>query len=660
MLKKAPDLEFYRNLTRIYNFMMKYRAFTVISAIIIISILITACSKNTVRRSGNNLCNFKIVEFHGRTFAAGGSYKCGSGEINGSDLFEITDNLKAFYYRSGLYSSNSFNRLKADEYKFAGKMLIENEMPQDAEFVEFQNKIYMIGVKSKNRKGGDVYVSEDMLSWKTVLRDAPWKNVNPGVGHKPEVFNGMIYLAGGPSYDEIWRSSNGRDWTKICSLQKSVKQLFVWNETFYIHAKDDRGNIIYSTKNGLDWKIEKGFPRKDDVHIVFSDKKLFAAASHSIYSSSDGSKWKMILNSPSVSTPCGVYNDMLYMQNLEGFEGICSSEDGINWKSAVTGEEISLIPYDMGEDINNNYEEYKIAEFKNCGWIIGESPDRLYKTSDGLNWIKVKVNPAKRFIHRSKAAVGVFNGFIYIAGGVWSGSMKNNHRSYYIVMNDIWRSRDGASWELVEKIAPWDKMMNGVLVAIQNRFILFGGDRYGADGSEFQVWNTSDGINWIRNTDEEETGKLVNSDIRNSYIGSSVLNSKIYLSDKHTGSDLITTSDGIKFSQVAKSVDLKEYNIKLKNCVTIKSDGKEFVISKDDDEFFMTNDFNTWEKLSYNFADDYKGIESFSDYTLYKIGEKLFMVYVESGKKTVIKSIDVKFNVKKNLLIINDYKISEF
>lgn len=644
---------------KIYNYMRKYSAFTTIFAVFTISIIIAACSTNTIRLSGNGVSDFKIVEFRGRIFAIGGSSDNGSGEVSGRDLFEITDNLKAFYYRSGLYNSDSFNRLKADEYKSSGRLLIENGFSADAEFIEFKNKVYMIGGKSQNSKNGDVYVSEDMLSWKTVLKDAPWKNVNPRVGHKLGVFNGMIYIAGGSSYEDIWRSPNGIDWFKICSLQRKVKQLFVWNETFFLHARDDRGNILYSTKDGLEWKIEDGFPRRDNVDIVFFDKKLFAAASHSIYSSKDGSKWDMILNSPSVSTPCGVYNDMLYIQNLEGLEGICFTGDGVNWKSAVTGDEISLIPYDMGGGIKNNYGEYSVVGFKNSGWIIGESPDRIYKTSDGLNWKKIEVNPANRFIHRSKAAVGVFNGFMYISGGVWTGNMKNNPRKYYIVMNDIWRSSNGIDWKLVSNNAPWDKMMSGELVSFNNRFLLFGGDRYGGDGSELQVWYSSDGINWGRNTDSDGQSKLTSSDIRNSYIGIAELNGKIYLTDKHIGSDILITSDGNKYYKQKVTGDMDEYNIRLNNCVTIQFDGKEYVVLKKGDEFFSTSDFNRWEKLSFNFADNYKGEENFDGYTLYKIGTGLFLVNVKFDDKTVINSVVIKINLKRDMMTFTNFKSVE-
>jgi len=466
----------------------------------------------------------------------------------------------------------------------------------------------------------------------------------------------MMYLSGGGKSDSVWRSSDGIEWIKTAALQKDVRQMFVWNGNLYLYAHAESSNILYTTSDGTKWAIENGFPQKDNLEIVFSDKKLFAAVSHSIYSSNDGRNWNLIINSPEIKTPCGMRNEKLYITELEGLAGPCFTSDGINWESAENGVKVSLIPYDMGKDGVNNYDEFSVIEFNNNGWIIGESSDRVYKTADGLNWKKVNVNPAKRFINRSKGAIGVLNGSIYIAG---TGSFNGLDKKYYIVMNDIWRSRDGISWDLVTENAPWDKMMNAVLVTFQNRLILLGGDRYGGNGSVFQVWMSPDGMNWIRNTDQNGMKNLSESDIRNSYIGTAVLNKKIYLSDQYVGYDIVVTADGKKFNKQESGGDLKDLNIRLKNCITIQTDRRDYIILKNRDEFFVTSDFKNWEKLGFNYADDYKGAESFDDFVLSKIGDKLFLSRVSFNNGAAIESIVLKLNIKKNSITLTKYKSSQ-
>ena len=223
-------------------------------------------------------------------------------------------------------------------------------------------------------------------------------------------------------------------------------------------------------------------------------------------------------------------------------------------------------------------------------------------------------------------------------------------------MNDIWRSSDGIDWELLSKNSPWDKMMSGELISFQNRFLLFGGDRYGGDGSELQVWNSSDGINWIRNAETDGLSNLVHSDIRNSYIGIAELNGKIYLTDKHLGHDILITSDGNEYYKQQITGDMDDYNVRVKNCVTIQSEAKEYVILKKDDEFFYTSDFKNWKKLSFNFSDNYKGDEAFDGYTLYKIGSRLFLVNVRFDDKTVIRSVAIKINLGKDIMTFIDFK----
>jgi hypothetical protein len=314
----------------------------------------------------------------------------------------------------------------------------------------------------------------------------------------------------------------------------------------------------------------------------------------------------------------------------------------------------------MKETDRFDYDDFSVLEFKGSGWIIGESPENIYTSNDGLTWKQVIVNPGRRFLHRSSAAVAAYKGYIYMAGGVWVGSFQDSPEEYHIVMNDVWRSANGRDWELVTPDAPWDKMMSATFVTYRGKLMLFGGDRYGGYGTVHQVWETGDGVHWSSNSDQNALEALRNSDIRDSYVGAAVLNDTIYLGDKYTGNDIVRTVDGKRFTLMPEQNDYDDFSPNLNNCVTVNSGGRQYLIAQSGNGFYLTTDFKNWDKMVYSFSDNYRGAEDFEAFTLYAINGQLFMVRINSYDGITIDSIAMKTDFRKKSLTIIKYKSSSF
>jgi hypothetical protein len=64
----------------------------------------------------------------------------------------------------------------------------------------------------------DVWVSDDGINWTLVTPAASW---SPRDKAGVIVFNDELYLLGGQGVADVWRSSNGRDWTRLAEADWS-------------------------------------------------------------------------------------------------------------------------------------------------------------------------------------------------------------------------------------------------------------------------------------------------------------------------------------------------------------------------------------------------------------------------------------------------------
>lgn len=129
--------------------------------------------------------------------------------------------------------------------------------------------------------------------------------------------------------------------------------------------------------------------------------------------------------------------------------------------------------------------------------IIGGPPQRIYfndvwKSRDGRTW--EIVTGAAPWLPRAGAATVVKNGYIYLLGGENGFLCQPFPGCTLPYFNDVWRTRDGANWEPVTLSADWSPRPGHQAVVLLDRIVLFGG--FGLPVNPTDMWESRDGSVW--------------------------------------------------------------------------------------------------------------------------------------------------------------------
>jgi hypothetical protein len=126
----------------------------------------------------------------------------------------------------------------------------------------------------------------------------------------------------------------------------------------------------------------------------------------------------------------------------------------------------------------------------------------VWRSTDGRSWERLVENAPWQ--GRAGLSAIVFKGWMYVLGG-GNGDDVAIGGTGRVLFNDVWRSRDGVSWEQVIDEAPWAARAGAALVEKDGYLYLLGGE----DGflCEFDmgalqcpyfndVWRSNDGAEW--------------------------------------------------------------------------------------------------------------------------------------------------------------------
>jgi len=169
------------------------------------------------------------------------------------------------------------------------------------------------------------------------------------------------------------------------------------------------------------------------------------------------------------------------------FNDIWNSDDGINWTKIDS------------KNIWTPRRSMSIVFFKDKLWMFGGWSkaggyvDDIWSSEDGVNWTRAKAKAD--FPPREGQTAEVFDGRIWMMGGVNYDKRK--------VFNDVWYTEDGIDWVEATPTgvgAPWSGRWDFALAAYKDKFYLIAGmDLTGKLYND--VWSSSDGINWMLETD---------------------------------------------------------------------------------------------------------------------------------------------------------------
>jgi hypothetical protein len=236
-----------------------------------------------------------------------------------------------------------------------------------------------------------------------------------------------------------------------------------WNPRDPKHFPKITNNEVWSSANGLEWKLETESAPWEGRHtagyVVFKDKMWIVG---------------------------GDANRSHYQND------VWSSADGVNWD--LVCEEV---PWRDRVLHCTAVFQAKIWVFggQNMPGFVHEPEDIFYadawNSEDGKNWTKV----ADDLPWGPRGMVGkplVFKNRIWLLGGGTYNTPKNPERIFY---NDVWSSDDGIHWEQHLSSAPWAPRQMLDVAAFDNRmWVLEGWGR--TEGNLNDVWYSEDGHQW--------------------------------------------------------------------------------------------------------------------------------------------------------------------
>lgn len=145
-----------------------------------------------------------------------------------------------------------------------------------------------------------------------------------------------------------------------------------------------------------------------------------------------------------------------------------------------------------------NGELYILGGSKNDDNVFtGGPPLRIYfndvwKSADGSEWDLLTDNAPWQA--RAGGVLVTRGDYLYLIGGEEGFICEPLPDCELPYFNDVWRSADGANWELVTEAAEWTPRPGHQCGVIQDQFICFGG--FGFPDNPIDVWVSEDGATW--------------------------------------------------------------------------------------------------------------------------------------------------------------------
>ena len=322
----------------------------------------------------------------------------------------------------------------------------------------------------------NVWQTTDGANWSELTTYAPF---SPRQTMGTE-FNGQMWIIGGQANsvtagknvnNEIWRSSDGLNWTRVTpagalfsprnrhAVVAFNNKLWViggWDELPDLGGTGTRFNDVWSSPDGVNWTQQTPAggtifsPRLGHATLVYGGKLWviggdIAGASatmvNDVWSTTDGTTWVQATANAAFSTREGhgavVLNNAMWVTGGDAgsatFADTWKSTDGVTWSpQQPVGTSFSARTHHGAAVLNGRM--YVIGGA--AGPYFGaEAYNDVWSSADGTNWRRD--TPAAGFAARSIFATFVHNNELWLAGGLGSGPF-----------NDVWRSSDGVNWKV--------------------------------------------------------------------------------------------------------------------------------------------------------------------------------------------------------------------
>jgi hypothetical protein len=322
-----------------------------------------------------------------------------------------------------------------------------------------------------------------------------WTNVRPTVpfdagmwapraGLQAVELRNDLYVMGGRGpfsfeaetvlYGDVWKSSDvGATWTRVAQWQPSQGAPQMWAPRAYFGSVTHRGRIFVIGGQNFQTMPNPIFP------------------------------------GGCASLPPGV-PCLPIVPNSTFFDDVWSSKDGVTWTAETTDAPwagragLSAVVHDGAIYILGG-SQGDDASTGGTGRILFND---VWMSRDGRNWTEV-ARKGPRWTPRAGAAVVSKGGYLYVLGGERGFSCGFDPASpcqpatQTLYFNDVWRSRDGASWQRVTASAGWSPRPGHQCVVLINEIVCFGG--YGEvpgvppiPANPTDMWTSRDGRTWTQ------------------------------------------------------------------------------------------------------------------------------------------------------------------
>jgi len=180
------------------------------------------------------------------------------------------------------------------------------------------------------------------------------------------------------------------------------------------------------------------------------------------------------------------------------FNDVWRSKDGVTWEQTTPAApwvgRAGLMAAALGDSI------YVFGGSRNDdSAVIGPTgPVREYfndvwRSSDGgVTW--VEATAAAPWSARAGGAVVTHDDAIYLLGGEVGFVCQPFPGCEPPYFNDVWRTTDGANWELVTEAAGWSPRPGHQCESITAEIVCFGG--FGQEENPIDMWASADGADW--------------------------------------------------------------------------------------------------------------------------------------------------------------------
>ena len=312
-----------------------------------------------------------------------------------------------------------------------------NPSAYDFDVTVFNDKFYAItSAKVNDLIEYQLYESENGVKWNEVSYNCVDSENNPctigGRGARLAVWNNRLYVIGGGRYDGADKYGYGPE---VSWGSPTVSNWRSFSTEDGINFKVDTIGIEYKKQ---DDKFVRRIPTPTSYPNVFAyGNKIFYQGG---YAGQVFGMWQ--------------FNAQFY-----------ATTDGKNWDSVT--DNISL----------KNLHKSAYFTFKGKLWCVGGFKNYLstsnisaniYSTTDGENWTLETSEPA--FGKLSGMGVAATDDVIYLFGGEYY-----NEENKRVLSDKIYRSTDGINWELVENIsAKYTARLSPAVVVKDNEAYLFG------------------------------------------------------------------------------------------------------------------------------------------------------------------------------------------